>query len=89
MLQENVYALLSKVSDAKKLCIQQGIHQPTKEDIAARAGISMERLQALLHSARSPLSIQRPVWTDQDTTLQVLNAIAYLSSHLVAFRLKL
>ncbi|CAN4117091.1 unnamed protein product [Withania somnifera] len=73
-LPENVYALLSKVKDAKKLCIQQGKHQPTKEDIALCAGMSVERLQNLLSTVRTPLSIQQSVWSDQDTTFQEITA---------------
>ncbi|KAI3472063.1 hypothetical protein Pfo_028751 [Paulownia fortunei] len=73
-LPENVYSLLSKVYEAKKLCIQQGNHHPMKEDIAACAGISIERLERLLYTARMPLSIQQPVWMDQDTTFQEITA---------------
>ncbi|KAJ8532831.1 hypothetical protein K7X08_015720 [Anisodus acutangulus] len=73
-LPENVYALLSKVKDAKKLCIQQGNHHPTKEDIASSAGMSVERLQSLLSSVRTPLSMQQSVWSDQDTTFQEITA---------------
>ncbi|XP_016487689.1 RNA polymerase sigma factor sigF, chloroplastic [Nicotiana tabacum] len=73
-LPENVYALLSKVKDAKKLCIQQGNRHPTREDIASCAGMSVERLQSLLSAARTPLSMQQSVWTDQDTTFQEITA---------------
>ncbi|KAL0375062.1 UNVERIFIED_CONTAM: RNA polymerase sigma factor sigF, chloroplastic [Sesamum radiatum] len=73
-LPENVYSLLSKVYEAKKLCIQQGNHLPTKEDIAACAGMSVEGLERLLYTARMPLSLQKPVWTDQDTTFQEITA---------------
>ncbi|KAK4396369.1 RNA polymerase sigma factor sigF, chloroplastic [Sesamum angolense] len=64
----------SKVYEAKKLCIQQGNHLPTKEDIAACAGMSVEGLARLLYTARMPLSLQKPVWTDQDTTFQEITA---------------
>lgn len=73
-LPENVYALLSRVKDAKKLCIQQGNHHPTKEDIASCAGMSVERLQNLLSNVRTPLSMQQSVWSDQDTTFQEITA---------------
>ncbi|KAL2250642.1 RNA polymerase sigma factor sigF, chloroplastic isoform X1 [Sesamum indicum] len=73
-LPENVYSLLSRVYEAKKLCIQQGNHLPTKEDIAACAGMSVEGLERLLYTARMPLSLQKPVWTDQDTTFQEITA---------------
>ncbi|XP_027071212.2 RNA polymerase sigma factor sigF, chloroplastic isoform X2 [Coffea arabica] len=74
LLQDNVYGLLSKVKEAKKLCIQQGIHSPTKEEIASCAGITVEKLEKLLFTARMPLSMQQPVWMDQDTTFQEVTA---------------
>ncbi|XP_015088004.1 RNA polymerase sigma factor sigF, chloroplastic isoform X1 [Solanum pennellii] len=73
-LPENVYALLSKVKDAKRECIQQGNRHPTKEDIASCAGMSVERLQNLLSNVRTPLSMQQSVWSDQDTTFQEITA---------------
>ncbi|XP_051130272.1 RNA polymerase sigma factor sigF, chloroplastic [Andrographis paniculata] len=79
-LPENVYALLSKVYEAKKLCFQQGNHNPTKEDIARNAGISVVRLEELLYTSRTPQSIQQPVWTDQDTTLQEITADTAIES---------
>ncbi|KAI3447576.1 hypothetical protein Pfo_004241 [Paulownia fortunei] len=73
-LPENVYGLLSKVYEAKKLCIQQGNHHPMKEDIAACAGITVERLDRLLYTAQMPLSMQKPVWMGQDATFQEITA---------------
>ncbi|KAL8516638.1 hypothetical protein ACS0TY_015050 [Phlomoides rotata] len=73
-LPENVYALLAKVYEAKKTCIQRGNHNPTKEDIALCAGLSVERLEKLLFTARMPLSLQKPVFMDQDTTFQEVTA---------------
>lgn len=73
-LPENVYALLSKVKDAKRECIQQGNHRPTNEDIASCAGMSVESLQNLLSKVRTPLSMQQSVWSDQDTTFQEITA---------------
>ncbi|CAK9182600.1 unnamed protein product [Ilex paraguariensis] len=73
-LPDNVYGLLHKVTEAKRQCIQEGHHHPTTEEIAARAGMTVEQLETLLFSARMPLSIQQPVWADQDTTLQEITA---------------
>lgn len=72
MFQENVYGLLSKVYEAKKTCARQGNYNPSREDIAACAGISIDRMEKLLISARVPLSMQQPVWMDQTTTYQVI-----------------
>lgn len=73
-LPENVYALLSKVKDAKRECIQQGNHRPTNENIASCVGMSVEKLQNLLSKVRTPLSMQQSVWSDQDTTFQEVTA---------------
>ncbi|KAL2456051.1 RNA polymerase sigma factor sigF [Forsythia ovata] len=73
-LPENVYGLLSKVREAKKVCIQNGNHRPMKEEIAATAGITVEKLDRLLFTARMPLSMQQPVWMDQSTTFQEITA---------------
>lgn len=67
-----MYALLSKVKDAKRECIQQGNHRPTNENIASCVGMSVEKLQNLLSKVRTPLSMQQSVWSDQDTTFQVM-----------------
>lgn len=71
MLKESAYNLLYKVMDAKRLCIEDGNHKPKTEDIAARVGMTDEKLQRFLCSVRKPVSIDQPIWTDQDTTYQV------------------
>ncbi|XP_047332008.1 RNA polymerase sigma factor sigF, chloroplastic-like isoform X2 [Impatiens glandulifera] len=69
-LPDNVYALLHKVAEAKRSIVREGNHQPTKEEIAIRSGITMDKLDSLLFSSRNPLSIQQAIWTDQDATFQ-------------------
>ncbi|XP_039160825.1 RNA polymerase sigma factor sigF, chloroplastic isoform X4 [Eucalyptus grandis] len=73
-LPENVYALLGKVMEAKRSCIQEGHRLPSKEQVAKRAGISVDKLQNLVSTTRTPLSLQQPVWSDQDTTFQEITA---------------
>ncbi|KAK3226546.1 hypothetical protein Dsin_006408 [Dipteronia sinensis] len=73
-LPENVYSLLGKVLEAKRLCIQEGNRNPTKEDVARGVGITVGKLEKLLFMTRSPLSMQQPVWSDQDTTFQEITA---------------
>ncbi|XP_057982964.1 RNA polymerase sigma factor sigF, chloroplastic isoform X2 [Malania oleifera] len=73
-LPENVYGLLGKVKEAERSYIQEGHHNPTSEEIAARAGITVEKLQRLLFYTRRPLSMQQLVWADQDTTFQEITA---------------
>ncbi|XP_019426192.1 PREDICTED: RNA polymerase sigma factor sigF, chloroplastic-like [Lupinus angustifolius] len=73
-LPENLYTLLGKVIEAKKLCIHEGNLRPTKKELAERVGITVNKLENLLFSARIPLSMQQTVWADQDTTFQEITA---------------
>ncbi|WJX84639.1 hypothetical protein P8452_67190 [Trifolium repens] len=73
-LPENIYTLLGKVSEAKKSYIKEGNLHPTTEEIAKTVGITVDRLEMLLFSTRTPVSIERPVWADQDTTFQEITA---------------
>lgn len=75
-LPENVFGLLKKIKDARRLCIQEG-HIPTNQDLAKRVGIRVEKLESLLKSCRIPLSIQERAWKpwiDQDVTIQEITA---------------
>lgn len=73
-LPENIYGLLSKFNAAKRTCIQQGRYRPTKEEIASCAGMTVEKMEKLLFTARMPISMQQQVWMDQDTTFQEVTA---------------
>ncbi|XP_028776034.1 RNA polymerase sigma factor sigF, chloroplastic [Neltuma alba] len=73
-LPENVYTLLGKVSETKKLYIREGNLHPTREELARRVGITVEKLEKLLYVARIPISMQQTVWSDQDTTFQEVTA---------------
>ncbi|XP_014514037.1 RNA polymerase sigma factor sigF, chloroplastic-like isoform X1 [Vigna radiata var. radiata] len=73
-LPEKVYIQLGKVMEAKKLYIQEGNLHPTKEELARRVGITVEKIDKLLYSARTPISMQKTVWADQDTTFQEITA---------------
>lgn len=63
---------MGKVSETKKLYNREGNLHPTKEELARRVGITVEKLDNLLYVARIPISMQKTVWADQDTTFQVL-----------------
>lgn len=80
-----MYSLLGKVTEAKRLFVQEGHHDPTKEEIAERVGITVEKLQRLLLHTRTPLSMQQPVWADQDTTYQVMFSY-YVDFHLEVYK---
>ncbi|KAF8110582.1 hypothetical protein N665_0081s0015 [Sinapis alba] len=69
-LPENVYMLLGKVSEARKTCVQEGNYRPSKEEVASHVGVSTEKLDKLLYNTRTPLSMQQPIWSDQDITFQ-------------------
>lgn len=69
--QETFYVLLAKVAEAKKSYIREGNLSPTREEIARRVEITVDKLEFVLFSARTPLSMQRAVWSDQNTTFQV------------------
>ncbi|KAK5804186.1 RNA polymerase sigma factor sigF, chloroplastic-like isoform X1 [Gossypium arboreum] len=69
-LPENAYSLLGKVVKAKRSYIREGNHCPSKEELATRVGITVQKLDKFLFTTRTPLSMQQPVWTDQDTTFQ-------------------
>ncbi|OAY41019.1 RNA polymerase sigma factor sigF, chloroplastic isoform X1 [Manihot esculenta] len=73
-LPENVYHILGKVMEAKRSYIQEGNHNPTKEELAKRTGITVDKLERLLFMARMPVSMQRTVWADQATTFQEITA---------------
>ncbi|XP_019187026.1 PREDICTED: RNA polymerase sigma factor sigF, chloroplastic isoform X1 [Ipomoea nil] len=73
-LPVSIYALLSKVIEARKSCIEEGNHQPSKEEVARRAGITVEKMERLLFTARMPVSLQQSVWADDSTTYQEITA---------------
>lgn len=69
-LQESVFALLRKVGKARLECIMEG-EQPTNENVARRAGITIEKLARLRAKTRKPRSMQDRVWSDDGVTYQV------------------
>ncbi|OMO73608.1 RNA polymerase sigma-70 [Corchorus olitorius] len=69
-LPENAYNRLNKVFEAKKSFIQEGNHCPSKEEIARRVGITVDKLDRLLLTTLMPLSMQQPIWSDQNITFQ-------------------
>lgn len=70
LLQESVFALLRKVGKARLECIMEG-EQPTNENVAKRAGITIEKLAKLRAKTRKPRSMQDRVWSDDGVTYQV------------------
>ncbi|XP_066367158.1 RNA polymerase sigma factor sigF, chloroplastic-like isoform X1 [Miscanthus floridulus] len=68
-LPESVFALLRKVGKARMECIMDG-EQPTNENVARRAGITIEKLAKLRAKTRKPRSMQDRVWSDDGVTYQ-------------------
>jgi len=68
-LPESVFALLRKVGKARVECIMEG-EQPTNENVARRAGITIEKLARLRAKTRKPRSMQDRVWSDDGVTYQ-------------------
>lgn len=68
-LPESVFALLRKVGKARMECIMEG-EQPTNENVAKRAGITIEKLAGLKAKTRKPRSMQDRVWSDEGITFQ-------------------
>lgn len=68
-LPESVFGLLRKVGKARMDCIMDG-EQPTNENVARRAGITVEKLARLRAKTRKPRSMQDRVWSDDGVTYQ-------------------
>eukprot|EP00262_Sarcandra_glabra_P012625 TRINITY_DN328_c0_g1_i1.p1 TRINITY_DN328_c0_g1~~TRINITY_DN328_c0_g1_i1.p1 ORF type:complete len:552 (+),score=92.90 TRINITY_DN328_c0_g1_i1:393-2048(+) len=68
-LPENIYGLLTQIRNARRAYIQEG-HLPTNEELASRVGVTVKKLEQLLLCTRNPISIQQPVWIEQDATFQ-------------------
>lgn len=68
-LPESVYARLKKVGKARLECILEG-EQPTNQNVARRAGITIEKLAKLKVKTRKPRSMQDQVWSNDSVTFQ-------------------
>nr|XP_043613217.1 RNA polymerase sigma factor sigF, chloroplastic isoform X2 [Erigeron canadensis] len=69
-LPEGIYTMMYKVSEAKRLCIREGNHEPTQRQIADQAGMTVEKLQKLKSIQKITLSLQKPVWANDSTTYE-------------------
>nr|AKC88765.1 sigma factor [Erodium foetidum] len=59
-LSVTMHKLLDKISRVRKLCIEEGNCSPTKEDIAGRMGITVDKLEKLLilKRLRDPIEVR-------------------------------
>ncbi|XP_045792576.1 RNA polymerase sigma factor sigF, chloroplastic-like [Trifolium pratense] len=69
-LPEKVFNKLSKVMEAKKLYMEEGNLNPSKEELGRRVGMTAGKVESLLFVARTPISMQKTVGADTDTILQ-------------------
>ncbi|PKA48027.1 RNA polymerase sigma factor sigF, chloroplastic [Apostasia shenzhenica] len=72
-LPENVFALMRRIKDAKRVCLQEGL-TPTNEELAKKCGISLVKLANLFMITKNPVSIDRHAWIDGDATFQEITA---------------
>ncbi|XP_024986010.1 RNA polymerase sigma factor sigF, chloroplastic isoform X2 [Cynara cardunculus var. scolymus] len=79
-LPEGIYNLLYKVSEAKRICIREGNHEPTQKQIAAQAGMPVEKVQKLRSVQKITLSLQQPIWPDDSTTYEEITADTTIDS---------
>ncbi|CAK8571613.1 unnamed protein product [Lathyrus sativus] len=79
-LPPRVYHTFTKVMEAKKLYTEEGNVNPSKEELARRVGISAGKVDLLLFVARSPISMQKTVGADTDTTFQEIIADTAIES---------
>ncbi|GAU44918.1 hypothetical protein TSUD_25810 [Trifolium subterraneum] len=73
-LPEKVFNNLSKVLEAKKLYMEDGNLNPTREELARRVGMTAGKVDSLLFVARIPISMQKTVGAETDTMLQEITA---------------
>nr|QKY65032.1 plastidic RNA polymerase sigma-subunit 6 [Passiflora pittieri] len=73
-LPVNVCYQLNQLKAAKRSYMKEGNYNPTTEELARRTGISVHKLEKLLLMARTPISIQKSVWADEDVTFQEVTA---------------
>lgn len=72
-LPEHVFAALKRIKDAKRFCLKEG-HIPTNAELAKHTGIGIQKLESLLSTSRTPISIQDSAWRDQGATYQETTA---------------
>lgn len=62
----------SKLARVSRSLAQRTGREPTPEELAARLGMPIEKVQAVQRLAREPVSLDTPIGEDEDTTLGTL-----------------
>jgi RNA polymerase primary sigma factor len=60
---------ISKVTKTSRALLQEYGRDPTPEEIAARLDMPLDKVQAVMKAAMEPVSIDRPLGEDEDSTL--------------------
>ena len=60
---------INKVNRYTRRAVQQTGREPTPEEIAEKLDLPLEKVKAVLKIAQEPISLDRPVQTDQDTQI--------------------
>ena len=58
---------LGKIGRAERMLVTQLGHEPTAEEIADVTGIAPEEVDSIKHSARAPISLEKPVGDEEDS----------------------
>lgn len=69
--QIHLYEVISRINKAKKMLIQEHGRQPHAEEIAELVGLTVEKMQTIIKSARAPTSMERPIGEEKSTTVGV------------------
>lgn len=70
----HLYEVISRINRAKKMLVQEHGRQPRDEEIAELVGLTVEKLQSVVKSAKAPGSMERPIGKERDTTVGELVA---------------
>jgi RNA polymerase primary sigma factor len=60
---------ISKVTKTSRLMVQELGRDPTPEEIAVRLEMPLDKVQAVMKASMEPVSIDRPLGEDEDSTL--------------------
>ena len=68
-LPVHVLDSLTKLTRARKELVKELARDPAPEQLAARVGMPVEKVELLLEASRHPLSLEAPVGEDEETSL--------------------
>ncbi|GBG69616.1 hypothetical protein CBR_g4446 [Chara braunii] len=69
-LPVHLYELLARINKARKQLTEKNGHPPKDEEVATSAGMSVQKLHAILKAARMPVSLEKPIGNDDSKKLE-------------------